>query len=98
MKNKKTIEDREVICNSGCKAKFLLSQIKPRQRQVEEKDQVIRVFFCCPKCGHEYTAYYEDSQVRIWQQMKFNSKDLSLRSKLQEKINERMIMLKDKFE
>ena len=89
--------DQDILCSSGCKGTFKTSDIKPVVRFVDEKNGVTRTYFTCPLCGQEYTAFYEDKQCRIWQGMKEKSSPEFVR-KLQERINERMKLLKEKYE
>ena len=94
----KTLVDKQPItCTKGCKKNFLVSELKPITRMVDEKLGVTEVYFKCPKCGYKYSCYFEDNQCRIWQDMKKKSSDLKFIEKLQTRINERMALLKEKY-
>ena len=93
----KLVNKQPVNCSEGCKENFLVGELKPITRMVDERLGVTEIYFKCPKCGHKYSCYFEDSQCRIWQDMKKKSSDLKFIEKLQTRINERMALLKEKY-
>lgn len=50
----------ELTCDEGCKKEFSL--IKPGVDIV--KDDILKTWFKCPHCGHEYVSHYTNSGIR----------------------------------
>ena len=82
-----------VRCVEGCHKMAPLRSIVVLESLVNAKTGVVRTYFCCPSCGKEYTAFYEDEKCREWRKLLQNaSKEES--AKLQESIGERMKLLR----
>lgn len=52
------------ICNAGCNKEFEVTKFKTT---VVDGD-VEKVYFGCPHCGHEYIAFYSDTEVKRLQE------------------------------
>ena len=94
----------KVYCDR-CNKKF---KIKVRTEEI--KDDVKRVYFICPKCKKEYTAYYTNNKIKDLQEQirnlrgeynklrgknfKDGYKKLQEITKLQNKIEKEMDILK----
>ena len=62
--NEKTI----IVCDvEECKAQFLASDVVKQFENIEGGTSIglKRTFFCCPKCGHEYTIDVTDAALRL---------------------------------
>ncbi|MGM1048391.1 MAG: hypothetical protein ACQEXX_19940 [Bacillota bacterium] len=51
-------------CNAGCNQAFTFDDFTFEQLH----DGVVKTYFTCPHCGHEYTASYIDEETRNLQE------------------------------
>lgn len=51
----------KLICDN-CNKEFKLSRVKLKKKKVS--DEIIKIFYRCPKCKCEYIVAYQDEEVR----------------------------------
>lgn len=71
--------------NVKCKAcqnvfAFKSQYVKQRKRKAENGEEIIQVYFICPKCGKEYICFYDSA---VTQKIKKQISELSRLYKLE---------------
>lgn len=51
---------KKVCCDAGCGEEFFILRFVA----VPVRDDIERVGFDCPHCGHKYTAYYTNKKIK----------------------------------
>lgn len=55
-----------ITCDE-CQIIFSISGFESETLNADQHEIVERTYFTCPSCGHEYTCYYTDEDIRDMQ-------------------------------
>lgn len=55
---------KKIFCDAGCAQEFIILKLVT----VPVRDDIERVGFDCPHCGHKYTAFYTNKKIKALQE------------------------------
>ncbi len=55
---------KKALCDAGCGLEFFILKFEA----VPVRDDIERLGFDCPHCGHKYTAYYINKKIKVLQE------------------------------